>query len=873
MRMLFDNRSDHKPLVSIILLDWSCRESFHFLHYINNQIAARDQYEVIWIEYYDKQSPEIEAWLKAHEKLNKPPVIDRWIVMDMPKECYYHKHLMYNTGILLSSGDIVVICDSDGIVKPTFIQSIVEEFSKESGIFLHLDQLRVYDRKYYPFTYPSIGEIEKDAVNFSDGKPFGLVDTTDVLHNRNYGACFCAKRADIISIGGADEHIDYLGAICGPYELSFRLINAGKKEKWHQTEWTYHVWHPGQAGDTNFAGPHDGKMMSTTALDIIKTKRIGPLVENALIKKLRQSGQNDCHVPFSEITKTILQDGRIKQWAINFGETSPNVFQCYEHQITIYSLATPEDTVGPEISLLLATLRPDKARKCIQSIVETSAGVNYEVVVASPFDMCNLLAGCKGYHKLKFVKEEKKDGCIKAFTTAYENAAGKYVFAIADDHRLGKDCLKNLIEFMRQHDHEIFLAGTRCYGVYGAGPEWKAYGFHYAFNPCIRRDLVQQVGGFYDPYYKSYYGDPDLSMRVWHYGGKVELCPDAWVEYHNELDYIDLETHVNNAERDFKAFFKRWHPVYGHLAKSSNERDINVCNNSVLPGIPPEKCTRLVVFLRQNDWSSLNNELANDNNGPLNKDYLCPVFREMMSIIPWAPVDIIQNLLKWLMKQLFTLASFTENDITEILGSKKYFKIRNNPEPADFFLAIIAMFYLSGGLKRQLELVVENYKGINILYGLRKFYAWPCSSGGFSFDAFEESCDKFTFSEPVIWQAIKKIDELRGDPPLVDWQKVRVIEDYFSSCNFELFQNENFRAPNLEIMPGEICIGLVLCMQLGKWVEIEQLLDEIKENTFIIGNHISFVYGELLKYINMMPTSTVRKLSEWLLAQFKVYIS
>src|SRR4030043_199242 len=94
----------NKPLVSLILLDWSCRESFHSLKYLNNQTIPRDKYEIIWIEYYDRRAPEIMEGLKECAKLGKPPIVDQWIVMNTAKNVYYHKHLMYNIGIITSRG-------------------------------------------------------------------------------------------------------------------------------------------------------------------------------------------------------------------------------------------------------------------------------------------------------------------------------------------------------------------------------------------------------------------------------------------------------------------------------------------------------------------------------------------------------------------------------------------------------------------------------------------------------------------------------------------------------------------------------------------------------------------------------------------------
>src|SRR5208283_3364582 len=121
MEILFKNEKI-SPIVSLILLDWSCRESFHSIKYLNNQTVGRDHYEIIWIEYYSRRSPQIMEGIKESKLSGKPPMVDQWVVMNMPEDVYYHKHLMYNIGIVASQGRIVVICDSDAIFKPTFIE-------------------------------------------------------------------------------------------------------------------------------------------------------------------------------------------------------------------------------------------------------------------------------------------------------------------------------------------------------------------------------------------------------------------------------------------------------------------------------------------------------------------------------------------------------------------------------------------------------------------------------------------------------------------------------------------------------------------------------------------------------------------------------
>ncbi|MGA2916324.1 MAG: glycosyltransferase [Sedimentisphaerales bacterium] len=285
MEVLFENKQITNPKVSVILLDWSCRESFHCLDYLNKQTISRQSYEIIWIEYYTRKAAEIEAKLKNG---SKSPIIDQWIMLGMPENLYYHKHLMYNIGIVKSRGDIVVICDSDAIYEPSFVESIIQAFQTDPNIVLHLDQVRNTNKKFYPFSYPSAKKLlKKGCVNFRKGKTTGLWDDKDPLHSRNYGACMAALRNDLISVGGADEHIDFLGHVCGPYDMTFRLRNFGRREIWHEKEFLYHTWHPGQSGDGNYVGPHDGKLLSVTALEVLNSGRIHPLVENEAVRILR----------------------------------------------------------------------------------------------------------------------------------------------------------------------------------------------------------------------------------------------------------------------------------------------------------------------------------------------------------------------------------------------------------------------------------------------------------------------------------------------------------------------------------------------------------------------------------------------------------
>jgi hypothetical protein len=294
MEAVFYNDALTSPKVSLILLDWSCRESFHSLDYLARQDGPRSDYEILWIEYYSHRAPEIDRRIAAAQAEGKPPPVDDWLIMGMPSNVYYHKHLMYNVGIVRARGEIIVICDSDAMFEPSFVRTIRESFAADPDIVLHIDEVRSARRDFYPFNYPDSRELlSRDTINWRNGMTTGLADSTDPLHSRNYGACLCAWRRDLIAIGGADEHRDYLGHICGPYELTFRLVNYGRREVWHQSHFIYHTWHPGTDGDSNYIGPNDGRGMSTTALAICKSGRVEPLRENKAIARERLGGPRD----------------------------------------------------------------------------------------------------------------------------------------------------------------------------------------------------------------------------------------------------------------------------------------------------------------------------------------------------------------------------------------------------------------------------------------------------------------------------------------------------------------------------------------------------------------------------------------------------
>lgn len=276
------DRPVKNPKLSIILIDWAVRESFHSLHYLNRQSVSRDEYELLWVEFYDHRPEGLAQMVQQ----SSAPLLDRWVSLGYPRDGLYHKHRLYNVGIVAARGDVCVICDSDAIFSPTFVASLIQAYQGNPDAVVHLDQVRSRSRDFYPFNYPMIEQVlASECDNWLGTTTTGLFTKQDQCHHANYGACMAARRRDLLAVGGADEHIDYLGYICGPYELTFRLMNyQARLPIWLTDEYLYHTWHPNTSGhNTEYRGPNDGRGMSLRALDVLSRCQIRPTRPSPLI--------------------------------------------------------------------------------------------------------------------------------------------------------------------------------------------------------------------------------------------------------------------------------------------------------------------------------------------------------------------------------------------------------------------------------------------------------------------------------------------------------------------------------------------------------------------------------------------------------------
>jgi len=290
---------------SIILIDWSVRESFHSVYCLNHQTVSRDQYEVIWVEYYGTLLEELVKYVKEGQ-------LDKYI--GLGEKGMFFKQRMCNEGVIRSESEIIIIPDSDAYYSPTFLEAILTTFEEHRGrnIVLYVDE----QRKKEPLLSPP----DEDAISWERicerrrrlrGQKPKYTFHWHPWGTGNYGACLCATKKAIIEAGGFDEHPGYL-SLWGGVELGWRLRNKGYKEIWHPTEWIIHYSHPGANSEIEipwelYPDPHiattangasrradgDARGYSKLTWEVKETGRTEPLLENEKIHALRMEGDSD----------------------------------------------------------------------------------------------------------------------------------------------------------------------------------------------------------------------------------------------------------------------------------------------------------------------------------------------------------------------------------------------------------------------------------------------------------------------------------------------------------------------------------------------------------------------------------------------------
>lgn len=208
-----------------------------------------------------------------------------------------------------------------------------------------------------------------------------------------------------------------------------------------------------------------------------------------------------------------------------------------------------------ELDILLPSLRRDAALQRIREFEQTSREVDYRIILVSPFAV--------NAPRVLHLEEREARGGIHALDTAYQHSTAPYIACWSDDASPTSLCLARMLEFVKRHD-DPFVGGFRLRDRHEVEVEQRSvYGKLYVGWLLSSRRTLDLVGGFFDPVFRRFWADADLSMRVWTNGGCAEVCPDGWVVVEHIEDDVKTDGVVKHFESDAETFLNRWHERLG----------------------------------------------------------------------------------------------------------------------------------------------------------------------------------------------------------------------------------------------------------------------------------------------------------------------
>lgn len=197
------------------MVDGGFRENTFGAKYFSHQDFPRDQYEVIWVDYYDKISPNVASNPKIK-------------AIALNKKGIYHSSYCFNEGINKAKGEIIIIPDADQIVMPDFLSRVWDSHK-------NYEKLVVYGYRY--------DEVKEGVLNSLD---FKEIENKCILKNPlNYGGCLTVRKKWLLEMNGYEQHgVFRTGFHANGLLMYSRFKNMGIAVQWDQSLRLYHPWHP-----------------------------------------------------------------------------------------------------------------------------------------------------------------------------------------------------------------------------------------------------------------------------------------------------------------------------------------------------------------------------------------------------------------------------------------------------------------------------------------------------------------------------------------------------------------------------------------------------------------------------------------------------
>ncbi len=226
-----------------------------------------------------------------------------------------------------------------------------------------------------------------------------------------------------------------------------------------------------------------------------------------------------------------------------------------------------------ELSIILPTC--NRAALLKKSLAAISAGLrrDHEIIVvdgASTDDTPNVLTGVgrKLGERLRVIREQTREGFVKAANKGFAAARGRNMIWLNDDARPLPGSLDLAIDELDSLPADVGFVALfhRWHSTWNVAYETiqqgKTYrlchirGTLYANFAMGRRQTYERLGYFDERYYFNA-ADPDLSLKAWHAGLTIAPAWSAMVD-HDELEDDRRTSDSILANEDNDKLFAKW---------------------------------------------------------------------------------------------------------------------------------------------------------------------------------------------------------------------------------------------------------------------------------------------------------------------------
>lgn len=205
----------------------------------------------------------------------------------------------------------------------------------------------------------------------------------------------------------------------------------------------------------------------------------------------------------------------------------------------------------PDVSILLPSVRKEAMTECLDCILQNTIGVNFEIIIIGdvfPDDR---------FIFSKFIYEKERRGVVVALLEAYKQSRGEFVIPMTDDARPFKNWLRPVLDEVKKDKKNIGDFEVMPYNPF------QYWGIKFSPFCLISKGRCEEIGGFMDSRFKSFYGDPDLCLRNHVQGGKLVTAQGCKILHKENNDIVHQVIASKYTNHDRQLFIEKWEPVFG----------------------------------------------------------------------------------------------------------------------------------------------------------------------------------------------------------------------------------------------------------------------------------------------------------------------